>query len=370
VAGSRPRKHRRSGVNLHNSILAACHVSISAAFSTSSSLHSPDKLWAVLSVGKAWKSLAMARRLIAQALGVTRNLLKVWFFGPHLAAFEVANSNVANYLVFHGFFLAGNSEITVVHSFRQATSLEQQLHPASLEVEDESNVVQFSVPLDSSQTTIDDHHRQTTIACFSVSSTFCSSYHGSKKVLSTEDFTPTIGSLPTEIACDEDVPGERDEERCMAMTCMAVVPLPEVLAFILPPPSSKMDKFTFSPPQASNRDRSWKPLLSFAEHVQEVNFHAEKSSGFPVQESSDRGICSLPFNLLDFPPLVTSGGINGVERGSPIPSPSASSIFQKGCARSFAEVLASQPIYTPLYRGLLHPLLIDSYPLLDGAIAA
>jgi hypothetical protein len=191
VAAPRPRRRRLSGVTLHNSILAACHVSISAAFSTSSSLHSPEKLWAVLSVGKAWNSMAMARRLIAKALGVSRNLLKVWFFGPHLASFEVANSNVANYLVFHGSFCAGSSEITVVHSFRQAMSLEQQLHSASLEVEDESNTVQFSVPLGSSQTTIAYHQRQTAVGSFLDSSTFYSSYHGSKKVFLLRNLHPS-----------------------------------------------------------------------------------------------------------------------------------------------------------------------------------
>jgi hypothetical protein len=114
------------------------------------------------------------------------------------------------------------------------------------------------------------------------------------------------------------------EERCMAPACMAAASLPEASSVNPPPRSSNLDQVTSSPVEIADRGRCCVISFSPTVHVDRVNSQHEKGPGFPVEKSIVGEICSLPFTLSDFPPLGTSGGINGDERDSHVPYPSSS----------------------------------------------
>jgi hypothetical protein len=275
TAGS--RKRRFSGVSFHNFILANCHVPISAALSSATGLHNPEKLWAVLCVGKVWASVASARRVIAQALGIKRQLLKVWFFGTRLASFEVANTNVANHLVFHGFFLAGASEVAVVHSFRQATAMAMQVRASFSEVEDESTSFQIPEPLGVDQAMTVDRHKislegtvgsQERPGSHKGFGSFSQNYHFGPGKFIPSEASPFIGARPRVIDGDDGVGRGREDGSCMAAACMAALALPEAPTVISRNPNSNSGRATSSNPPIDNPGRCYEIPQLPAEHVE------------------------------------------------------------------------------------------------------
>jgi hypothetical protein len=301
--------------------------------------------------------VASARRVIAQALGIKRQLLKVWFFGTRLASFEVANTNVANHLVFHGFFLAGASEVAVVHSFRQATAMAMQVRASFSEVEDESTSFQIPEPLGVDQAMTVDRHKislegtvgsQERPGSHKGFGSFSQNYHFGPGKFIPSEASPFIGARPRVIDGDDGVGRGREDGSCMAAACMAALALPEAPTVISRNPNSNSGRATSSNPPIDNPGRCYEIPQLPAEHVESVNFEPEKGSGFPVEGSPVGEICPLPFTLMDFPPLADSGGIIGDERAFA----SSCSGFQIFGARSYAEVLALQPSYTPPARRL------------------